>query len=134
MSKNVSAVAALPEVRALLVAKQQEMGKQGGVIMDGRDVGTVVFPFAELKVFMKADPEERARRRLKELLEQGKTTTLEEVLADMQARDKADAERSTGPLKQADDAILVDTTNLTEEQTIAELVRLTREAEQRVAK
>jgi cytidylate kinase len=101
--------------------------------MDGRDIGTVVFPFAELKVFMKADPEERAKRRLKELLEQGKTTTLQEVLTEMLARDKADEERSTGPLKQADDAVLVDTTFSTAEEVLALLIKLSREAEERAA-
>lgn len=101
--------------------------------MDGRDIGTVVFPFAELKVFMKADPEERARRRLLELEQQGKTTTLEEVLTEMVARDKADEERATGPLKQAEDAILIDTTHVTMEEVLAQLVKLTKEAEERSA-
>ena len=113
VTANVSAVAANAEVRAILVAKQQEMGKAGGVVMDGRDIGTVVFPGAKLKVFMLASDEARAERRFAELVLKGEKQTLEEVLSDIRKRDHADSSREASPLKQADDAVVVDTTKHT---------------------
>lgn len=106
ISMYASAVSKIPEVRAFLLDLQKKIAEGGGVIMDGRDIGTVIIPDAEVKVFLTATPEERARRRLKELLEKGENVTFEEVLADMQERDKNDSERETAPLKPADDAVL----------------------------
>ncbi len=106
ISMYASAVSKLPEVRAFLLDLQKKIAAGGGVIMDGRDIGTVIMPDAEVKVFLTATPEERARRRLKELLEKGEKVTFEEVLTDMQLRDKNDSERETAPLKPADDAVI----------------------------
>ncbi len=106
ISMYASAVSKLPEVRTYLLDLQKKIAAAGGVVMDGRDIGTVIMPDAEIKVFMTATPEERARRRLKELLEKGEQVTFEEVFADMQQRDKNDSERETAPLKPAEDAVL----------------------------
>ncbi len=105
-SMYASAVSKIPEVRTYLLDLQKKIAAKGGVVMDGRDIGTVIMPDAEVKVFMTATPEERARRRHKELLEKGETVTFEEVLADMIQRDKNDSERETAPLKPADDAVM----------------------------
>ncbi len=105
-SMYASAVSKLPEVRAYLLDLQKKIAEKGGVVMDGRDIGTVIMPDAEIKVFLTASPEERARRRLKELLEKGENVTFEEVFNDMQQRDKNDSERETAPLKPADDAVM----------------------------
>ncbi len=105
-SMYASAVSKLPEVRAYLLDLQKKIAEKGGVVMDGRDIGTVIMPDAEIKVFLTATPEERARRRLKELLEKGENVTFEEVFNDMQQRDKNDSERETAPLKPADDAVM----------------------------
>eukprot|EP01098_Paradermamoeba_levis_P016073 TRINITY_DN845_c0_g1_i4.p1 TRINITY_DN845_c0_g1~~TRINITY_DN845_c0_g1_i4.p1 ORF type:complete len:234 (-),score=95.21 TRINITY_DN845_c0_g1_i4:3-704(-) len=110
----IGQVAAIPAVREVMVKLQQKLGENGGIVMDGRDIGTVVFPNAELKLFMLASPEERAKRRLKEYQAKGNNTTaLEEVLSEIVKRDKADEQREVGPLKKADDAIEVDTTQFT---------------------
>jgi len=126
VSKNVSTVANYPDVRKRLVELLQEYGRHGGVIMDGRDIGTVVFPNAELKIFMKADPTERAKRRLLELKDQDHkiTPTLDSVLHDILNRDKSDEERAVGPLKQAPDAVVLDTTHLTIDQSVLEVLKL----------
>lgn len=105
-SMYASAVSKIPEVRTYLLDLQKKLAENGGVVMDGRDIGTVIMPDAEIKVFMTASPEERTRRRLKELLEKGENVTFEEVFTDMQQRDKADSERETAPLKPADDAVM----------------------------
>lgn len=105
-SMYASAVSKIPAVREKLLGLQKELAAKGGVIMDGRDIGTVIIPDAELKVFMTATLEERARRRFKELCEKGMETTYEEVLADMEARDKNDRERESAPCVPADDAVL----------------------------
>ena len=105
-----SDVSAMPPVRAFLLSMQREMAEKYDVIMDGRDIGTVVIPNAGLKIFLTAQPEERARRRLKELVENNIRTSYDEVLRDIMYRDKNDSERSAAPLKAAADAILVDTT------------------------
>ena len=112
MSMYASDVSALPVVRAFLLDMQRAMARENSVVMDGRDIGTVVLPDAEVKIFLTATPEERARRRFLELQAKGTGCTFEQVLADMNLRDKNDSERATAPLKQAEDAILVDTTNL----------------------
>lgn len=113
VSNCVSPVAALGFVRSHLVALQQQMGQEGGIVMDGRDIGTVVFPNAELKVFVTASAEVRAQRRLSELQGKGDTTTtFEEVLKNVQDRDYLDTHREVTPLRQADDALLLDNSNM----------------------
>lgn len=108
VSDWVSPVAALDFVRHALVAKQQEMGKEKGVVMDGRDIGTVVFPDAELKIFVTASPEVRAQRRVDELTAKGETASFEEVLVNVKKRDHIDSTRKEGPLRQASDALVLD--------------------------
>ena len=112
VAKKVSLVAKIPAVRTKLVALQKRMAEGAGVVMDGRDIGTVVLPDAELKFFMTADPEVRAWRRLKELKDKGKDSTYNEVLENVLHRDKIDSERAVAPLKQADDAVVLDNSNL----------------------
>ena len=113
VSNCVSQVSAIPEVRHKLVAMQQEMGRRRGVVMDGRDIGTVVFPDAELKLFMTADPKVRAERRYKELREKGMEVSLEEIERNVRERDKADMSRAVSPLRQAEDAIVLDNSHMT---------------------
>lgn len=113
VSNCVSRVSAIPEVRAKLVAMQQEMGRRKGVVMDGRDIGTVVFPDAEMKLFMTADPKVRARRRYDELRAKGDEVTLEEIERNVVERDKADMSRRVSPLRQAEDAIVLDNSRMT---------------------
>lgn len=112
----VSDVSAISEVRRFLVKQQQQMGKDKGIVMDGRDIGTVVFPNAELKIFITADPRVRTQRRLDELKEKGQETTFEEVLANLQKRDHIDSTRADSPLKKADDAIELDNSNMTKDE------------------
>lgn len=116
VAKHVSQVAAIPEVREFLVEKQRELGRQGGIVMDGRDIGTVVFPGAELKVFVTASPEVRAERRWKELADRGVVISKEEVLSSLLSRDRIDSSREVSPLRQAPNAILLDNGNLTIEE------------------
>ena len=113
VADKVSLIAALGFVRRAMVAKQQEMGKAKGIVMDGRDIGTVVFPEAELKVFVTASPEVRARRRLEELQAKGEQTTYEEVLANVKKRDYIDSTREASPLRQAPDALVLDNSEMT---------------------
>ena len=119
VSNCVSRVSAIPEVRRKLVAMQQEMGRRRGVVMDGRDIGTVVFPDAELKLFMTADPAVRARRRYDELRAKGDDVSLEEIERNVRERDKADMSRAISPLRQADDAVVLDNSCMTVEQQMA---------------
>lgn len=116
VSEKVSLVSTLPFVRKALVAKQQEMGKEKGIVMDGRDIGTVVFPAAELKVFVTASPEVRAMRRVKELEAKGEPVSFEQVLENVKKRDFIDSTRKEAPLRQAGDALLLDNSNLSPEQ------------------
>jgi cytidylate kinase len=116
VAKNVSLVAKIPAVRTKLVALQRRLAEGDSVVMDGRDIGTVVLPNAELKFFMTADPEVRAWRRLRELQENGKDVTFDEVLENVLERDRIDSERAVAPLKQADDAVVIDNSNLTMEE------------------
>lgn len=117
VSNKVSLVSAIGFVRRAMVAQQQAMGKNKGIVMDGRDIGTVVFPDAELKVFITASAQVRAERRFKELQSKGDTTTtFDEVLANVVERDRIDSTRKESPLRQADDALLLDNSNLTLEQ------------------
>ncbi len=114
VSDKVSIIAAIAFVRHDMVRQQQEMGRDKGLVMDGRDIGTVVFPNAELKVFVTADPMVRAQRRYDELRGKGDTTTtFEEVLENVTERDRIDTTRAEGPLRQADDALVLDNSNLT---------------------
>lgn len=112
VSNCVSAVSSIGAVRQKLVAMQQEMGRKRGVVMDGRDIGTVVFPEAELKIYMTADPMVRAERRYKELIAKGDNVTLEEIYENVVSRDKADMTRSISPLRKADDAIVLDNSHM----------------------
>ena len=112
VSNCVSAVSSIAEVRAMLVDMQQQMGVRRGVVMDGRDIGTVVFPEAELKIYMTADPMVRAERRYKELAEKGDNVTLEEIYENVVSRDKADMTRAISPLRKADDAIVLDNSTM----------------------
>lgn len=118
VSENVSNVAKLDKVREKLVHEQQEMGKNGGIIMDGRDIGTVVFPNAELKLFVTASTEVRTERRFKELSEKGVQVTREEVRKNLIERDHIDSTREIGPLRQAEDAIVLDNSSLNREQQL----------------
>lgn len=118
VSDNVSFIAKHPEVRARLVVLQRDIAEKQGVIMDGRDIGTVVLPDADYKFFLTASADERARRRFLELQSLGIETTIEEVKQNLIERDRIDSERETSPLKQAEDAILIDNTNLNKEETI----------------
>lgn len=112
VSSHVSAVSSLAFVRKRLVSLQQEMGRSGGVILDGRDIGTVVFPNADLKIFMTASPEIRAERRYKEMIAKGDKVSLEEILENVKARDHADSTRKESPLAKADDAVVLDNSDL----------------------
>jgi len=112
ISKLVSPLSAIPRVRVAMVAQQRRMGEKGGVILDGRDIGTVVFPKAELKIYLTASVDERANRRYKEMIEKGMDVKLDEVKADIVQRDYQDSHRPVSPLKQADDAILLDSTGM----------------------
>ena len=116
VSSAVSRISSIPAVREKLVAMQQQMGRDRGVVMDGRDIGTVVFPDAELKIFMTADAEVRARRRYDELTAKGDKVTLEEILQNVIARDKADMEREISPLRRAADAVVLDNSRMTVEE------------------
>ncbi len=113
VSDRVSAVSAIPEVRHKLVAMQQEMGRERGVVMDGRDIGTVVFPDAELKIYMTADPRVRAQRRYDELTAKGDHVTLEEIERNVRERDHADMTRAISPLRRAEDAVELDNSHMT---------------------
>lgn len=126
LTKNVFYVAQEPLIRREMVKKQRAMGKKGGAVMEGRDIGTVVFPKADFKFFFSASDDVRARRRYREIIAEGRKTTLEEVLNDIKRRDKTDLERKEGPLRQAKDAIAIDTSSLTIEETVDMLLGIVR--------
>ena len=113
VSDKVSPVSAIPFVRTAMVAAQQKMGERKGIVMDGRDIGTTVFPHAELKIFVTATPEIRARRRYDELKAKGQEASFDEILENVKQRDYIDQHRDVSPLRKADDALLLDNTNLT---------------------
>lgn len=119
-----SQISTIKEVRAFLVAQQQAMGIEKGIVMDGRDIGTVVFPQAELKLFLTASPEVRAERRYKELQAKGEEPVWEEVLADVNDRDYRDTHRAESPLRQAEDAVVVDNSNMTREEQMAYIIEV----------
>ncbi len=127
VSMAASAVSALPVVRQFLLQLQRDLAASSNVIMDGRDIGTVVLPDAGLKIFLTASPEERARRRYLELQEKGVDTTLEAVLEDMRQRDHNDSNRAAAPLKAAEDAVMVDTTGCSLEEAVERMKKLAKE-------
>jgi cytidylate kinase len=118
VSENVSPVSTISEVRAEMVKQQRENGKNKGIVMDGRDIGTVVFPDAELKIFMTASPEIRARRRFDELKAKGLTVDFDEILKNVKERDLIDSTREVSPLRKADDAVVLDNSYLTREEQL----------------
>jgi cytidylate kinase len=124
MSLGASRVSAVPAVREALLAMQRRAGAEGGIVLEGRDIGTVVLPDAEAKFFLTASPEVRARRRFDELRAQHKVVTFEETLADVVARDRADTERPVAPLRRADDAVLVDSSGRPAAEIIEEMARV----------
>ena len=133
VSSLVSAIATIPFVRSELVRQQQVMGKDGGIVMDGRDIGTTVFPNAELKIFVTASPQIRAQRRYAELLAKGQQTTKDEVLKNLEERDFVDSHREVSPLRQAEDAVVIDNTNLSPSEQLAMLLALYQERIKRLA-
>ncbi|MGB4770423.1 MAG: (d)CMP kinase [Chitinophagaceae bacterium] len=127
VAEKVSDVAAIREVREFAVAQQRKMGKKKGIVMDGRDIGTTVFPKAELKIFMTADNAVRVERRFKELFEKNPNITIEEVKNNLEMRDYIDSNREVSPLRQAKDAIVLDNTNITEEQQLKQALKWAKE-------
>ena len=119
-----SQISTIKEVRTFLVAQQQAMGEKKNIVMDGRDIGTVVFPNAELKLFLTASPEVRAERRYKELQSKGENPMFEEVLRDTNDRDYRDTHRAESPLRQADDAVVVDNSNMTREEQMQHIIAI----------
>ena len=117
-----SRVSAVPEVREFLLNTQRDMAKNGNILMDGRDIGTVILPDAPVKIFLTASAESRAERRYKELVEKGQQVTMESVLYDINERDRQDMNRAIAPLRQAEDAVLVDSTNMTPEQVVDAII------------
>ncbi|MBO4487740.1 MAG: (d)CMP kinase [Bacteroidaceae bacterium] len=124
VAARVSIIAALPYVRQAMVEQQQAMGRQGGIVMDGRDIGTTVFPDAEMKIFVTARSEVRAQRRYLELKEKGEEVSMEEVMRNLEERDYIDTHREVSPLQQAEDAVVIDNTNLTRAEQAAMLLAL----------
>lgn len=129
VTNNVSRVAAISRVREAMVEQQRRMGKNGGVLMDGRDIGTVVFPNADIKIFLTATVEERAQRRYKELIAKGNTVDLIQLQQEIAERDKQDSERAISPLKQAEDALFLDTSDMTISEVAAFIINLVQEKE-----
>jgi cytidylate kinase len=127
VSENVSVVAAVSAVRKAMVRIQYQLGESKNIVMDGRDIGTVVFPDAELKIFMTADPKIRAARRLKEWQANGVDATMEEVLTNVAERDHKDTTREDSPLKKAEDAIVIDNSFMTFDEQVAEIIALAEE-------
>lgn len=127
MAAYASAVSAIPEVRTFLLETQRQLAREQGVIMDGRDIGTVVLPDADVKIFLVANNEARAKRRLAEFLAKGIDTTLEAVLADMANRDHNDSTRKTAPLKAAEDAVMLDNSGLTPDETVEAAIAIIEE-------
>jgi CMP/dCMP kinase len=124
IAESVSEVSAIPAVRYAMVEQQRRMGKERGIVMDGRDIGTVVFPQADLKLFLTADINVRAYRRQQELLERDELVDLEDIIINLQKRDYLDSTRKESPLRKADDAILIDTSHITIDEEVDEVVRL----------
>ena len=127
IAEKVSDVAAIADVRKFAVKQQQQMGKKKGIVMDGRDIGTTVFPDAELKLFMTADIAVRVERRFREMFRKNPNVTVEEVKANLEMRDYIDSNRKVSPLRQAADAVLLDNTNITKQQTMEFAMNLYKE-------
>ena len=128
VSERVSEVATVKAIRAELVAQQQQLGRKKGVVMDGRDIGSVVFPSAELKLFMTADVETRAKRRQLELQEKGESVSLEEIKLNLENRDQVDSTRTESPLIKVADAIEIDTSTLSFSQQVDQILDLVKKA------
>ena len=128
ISMAASSVSSIPAVREFLLDLQRDIAKKNNVLMDGRDIGTVVLPSAQVKIFITASPEIRAKRRFKELIEKGVDTTLEQVLNDLNRRDYQDSHRAVSPLKMAEDAVLLDTSELDFEQSVRKVTELAKAA------
>jgi len=128
VSRAVSAVSSIRQVRAVMVREQRALGAGGGIVLEGRDIGTVVFPDADLKIYLVAGLEERARRRREELRAQGSESDLETIMREMRERDRLDSTRAESPLRRADDAVEIDTTGLTIQQQVERIVDLARRA------
>lgn len=124
ITRFVSAVSAIASVRQILVEKQQQLAAKGNVVMDGRDIGTVVLPQAEVKIFLTASPEIRAQRRLKDMKEMGQLADLDTIIQDIKTRDHFDSTREVSPLRQADDAILINTDNYSADEVVAQVIEL----------
>lgn len=122
VTKSVSAISMIDSVREVMVREQRRMGTEGGIVLEGRDIGTVVFPNADLKVYMVADVEKRASRRLKDLEKQGIEVSLEDLKQEIIERDRKDSKRNISPLRKADDAIVIDTSDLTVDQQVELIV------------
>jgi CMP/dCMP kinase len=133
VDQNVSPVSAYPGVRKAMVAEQRRIGKRGQIVMVGRDIGTVVFPEADLKIYLDASPEERARRRFVERKNRGELVEFETVLRELERRDAIDSTRSVAPLKQADDAVYLDSTGLDIEHVVARVLEIVAEREKAAA-
>lgn len=133
VAEKVSEVAAIKEVRAFATAQQKKLGKKKGIVMDGRDIGTTVFPDAELKIFMTADPEVRVKRRFQELYITNPNITIEEVMHNLQLRDYIDSNREESPLRQASDAIVLDNSNLTKEEQLEKVLGWVKERTSQLA-
>ncbi len=131
IDRAATAVARLPKVRAVLVERQRAFGRDGGIVMEGRDIGTVVFPHADVKVYLDASPEERARRRAQDPAHTGGSTVVAEVASALTARDELDRTRAASPLYAAADAVVVDTTGLSIEQVVAKVLDLVYSVSQR---
>ncbi len=127
VSGTASQISALPEVRAFLLEFQRRTAREHSVIMDGRDIGTVVLPQADVKIFLTASPRERAGRRVRELHQRGQEADFDTILREMQLRDERDRSRAVAPLRQAEDAVVLDTSDLTLAESLRELVRLVKE-------
>ena len=127
ISRYASCVSALPQVRAFLLDRQRQLASEHDVVMDGRDIGTVVLPRADVKIFLTAAPEARARRRWLELQERGEEADYDTILQDVKDRDEKDTHRATAPLRQAEDAVLADTTELDLDQSLALLMNIVKE-------
>ncbi len=127
MSMYASAVSAIPSVRAFLLETQKEIARHNSVIMDGRDIGTVILPDADVKIFLTASPECRAQRRYRELCEKGQNVRYEDVLSEMNSRDNADSSRDIAPTKAADDAVLLDNSDLSLEESVQAVIAIAKE-------
>lgn len=134
VTKNVSPVSVMPMVREKLLTMQRKMAEGKNVIMEGRDIGTVVFPNANVKIYLDASPEERAKRRMKQNQEKGIPSSYEEVLSNIMDRDKRDKNREIAPLKQAEDAMYIDSSDMTIDEVVSKIIKIIQEKKEKVEK